>query len=145
MTEITVEYLAYVSEKAPINFAMKNTTWLTYGDKNTKTEKSETETYTYGIPVYKYTGIDTALEGAKFILSTNEQPSESNAIKFNPNGTIYPCPVHEYFSSPFQMKINFLEINEFITEENIAKNKQCNIENCKYCQKGVFQEIRLTK
>ena len=89
MTEITVEYLAYVSEKAPINFAMKNTTWLTYGDKKTKTEKSETETYTYGIPVYKYTGIDTALEGAKFILSTNEQPSESNAIKFNPNGTIY--------------------------------------------------------
>ena len=81
--------LAYVSEKAPINFAMKNTTWLTYGDKKTKTEKSETETYTYGIPVYKYTGIDTALEGAKFILSTNEQPSESNAIKFNPNGTIY--------------------------------------------------------
>ena len=68
---------------------MKNTTWLTYGDKKTKTEKSETETYTYGIPVYKYTGIDTALEGAKFILSTNEQPSESNAIKFNPNGTIY--------------------------------------------------------
>lgn len=52
--------------------------------KKTKTEKSETETYTYGIPVYKYTGIDTALEGAKFILSTNEQPSESNAIKFNP-------------------------------------------------------------
>lgn len=75
LTEITVEYLAYVSEKAPINFAMKNTTWLTYGDKKTKTEKSETETYTYGIPVYKYTGIDTALEGAKFILSTNEQPS----------------------------------------------------------------------
>lgn len=89
LREITVEYLAYVSEKAPINFAMKNTTWLTYGDKKTKTEKSETETYTYGIPVYKYTGIDTALEGAKFILSTNEQPSESNAIKFNPNGTIY--------------------------------------------------------
>ena len=43
------------------------------------------------------------------------------------------------------MKINFLEINEFITEENIAKNKQCNIENCKYCPQGVFQEIRLTK
>ena len=89
LTEITVEYIAIVSEKAPINTAMKNTTYLTYGDKKTKTEKSETETYTYGIPVYKYTGIDTALEGAKFILSTNEQPSESNAIKFNPNGTIY--------------------------------------------------------
>lgn len=66
-------------------------------------------------------------------------------LTFYPNGTIYPCPGHEYFSSPFQMKINFLEINEFITEENIAKNKQCNIENCKYCPQGVFQEIRLTK
>lgn len=68
---------------------MKNTTYLTYGDKNTKTEKSETETYTYGIPVFKYTGIDTALAGAKFILSTDELPNEKNAIKFNQNGSLY--------------------------------------------------------
>lgn len=89
LTEITVEYLAQVSENAPINTAMKNTTYLTYGDKNTKTEKSETETYTYGIPVFKYTGIDTPLADAKFILSTVENASEIDAIKFNSNGEVY--------------------------------------------------------
>lgn len=89
LKKITVEYLAKVSENAPINTAMKNTTYLTYGDKNTKSEKSETETYTYGIPVFKYTGVDTALKGAKFILSTEAQPNEKNAIKFNINGSIY--------------------------------------------------------
>lgn len=89
LTKITVEYYASVSKDAPINKPMKNTTYLTYGDKNTKTEKSETETYTYGIPVFKYTGIDTALAGAKFILSTDELPNEKNAIKFNQNGSLY--------------------------------------------------------
>ena len=89
LTKITVEYYAHVSENAPINKPMKNTTYLTYGDKNTKTEKSETETYTYGIPVFKYTGIDTPLAGAKFILSTDELPNEKNAIKFNQNGSLY--------------------------------------------------------
>lgn len=88
LTKITVEYLAQVSEDAPINTAMKNTTYLTYGDKNTKTEKSETETYTYGIPVFKYTGINTPLAGAKFILSTQELPDETNAIKFKQNGSL---------------------------------------------------------
>ena len=79
LTKITVEYYAQVSENAPINKPMKNTTYLTYGDKNTKTEKSETETYTYGIPVFKYTGIDTPLAGAKFILSTDELPNEKSS------------------------------------------------------------------
>ena len=61
---------------------MKNTTWLTYGDKNTETNKSETETFTYGIPVFKYTGTNTPLAGAKFILSKNQNVDDSNAIKF---------------------------------------------------------------
>ena len=89
LTEITVQYLAQVSENAPINTAMKNTTYLTYGDKDTKTEKSETETYTYGIPVFKYTGVDTPLAGAKFILSTKVDAGETDAIKFNSNGDVY--------------------------------------------------------
>lgn len=89
LTEITVQYLAQVSKYAPINTAMKNTTYLTYGDKNTKTEKSETETYTYGIPVFKYTGIDTPLADAKFILSKKADASVTDAIKFNPNGNMY--------------------------------------------------------
>lgn len=89
LTEITVQYLAQVSKNAPINFAMKNTTYLTYGDKNTKTEKSETETYTYGIPVFKYTGVATPLAGAKFILSTKADAGETDAIKFNSDGDVY--------------------------------------------------------
>lgn len=82
ITKITVQYLATVNDDAPINTAMKNTAWLTYGDKNTKTDKSETETYTYGIPVFKFTGNDTPLAGAKFILTTDKNVNEANAIKF---------------------------------------------------------------
>ena len=68
---------------------MKNTTWLTYGDKNTETDKSETKTYTYGIPVFKYTGTDTGLADAKFILSRKADASETDAIKFDSNGNTY--------------------------------------------------------
>lgn len=86
ITAIYVEYVAIVKDDAPINTAMKNTTYLTYGDNNLKTDESETETYTYGIPVYKYTGTNKALAGAKFILSKNENVNESNAIKFTQAG-----------------------------------------------------------
>lgn len=89
LTEIYVTYVAKVKDTAPINTPMKNTTWLTYGENNTKTEKSETETYTYGIPVFKYTGNDTGLAGAKFILSTKSDVTENNALKFDPNVPSY--------------------------------------------------------
>lgn len=89
LTKIYVKYYATVGNKAPINTAMKNTTYLTYGENNLETDKSETETYTYGIPVYKYTGTDTGLADAKFILSTVENPTDKDAIKFTPNGNIY--------------------------------------------------------
>lgn len=89
LTSINVEYYVLVSENAPINTAMKNTTYLTYGDKNTETDKSETKTYTYGIPVFKYTGTDTGLADAKFILSKKADASETDAIKFNQNGKLY--------------------------------------------------------
>lgn len=95
LTTIYVKYYATVGNKAPINTAMKNTTWLTYGKNNLETDTSETETYTYGIPVYKYTGTNTPLAGAKFILSTTEQPGPDNAIKFNPNGSLYRYSVDQ--------------------------------------------------
>lgn len=82
ITQIKVRYYAKVKDSALIDTAMKNTAWLTYGDKNTETDKSETETYTYGIKVFKYTGIETPLAGAKFILSEKENPSDKDAIKF---------------------------------------------------------------
>lgn len=89
LTEIYVTYVVDVKDDAPINESMKNTTWLTYGENNTKTEKSETDTYTYGIPVFKYTGNDAGLAGAKFILSRKLDATENDALKFDPNVPSY--------------------------------------------------------
>lgn len=95
LTKIYVKYYATVGNKAPINTAMKNTTYLTYGENNLKTDKSETETYTYGIPVFKYTGTDTGLADAKFILSKVENATEADAMKFTSNGYIYRYTVDQ--------------------------------------------------
>lgn len=89
LTKIYVKYYATVGNKAPINTAMKNTTYLTYGENNLETDKSETETYTYGIPVFKYTGTNTPLADAKFILSKVENATEADAIKLTSNGAFY--------------------------------------------------------
>lgn len=89
LTKIYVKYYATVGNKAPINTAMKNTTYLTYGENNLETDKSETETYTYSIPVFKYTGTNTPLADAKFILSKVENATEADAIKFTSNGAFY--------------------------------------------------------
>ncbi|WP_418968289.1 SpaA isopeptide-forming pilin-related protein [Catenibacterium sp.] len=67
---------------------MPNKAYLKYGD-HSKTEERETNTYTWGIPVFKYTGNDEALAGAKFILSTKENPSEEDALKFTNEGDKY--------------------------------------------------------
>lgn len=83
ITKIYIQYYAKVGVNAPINTAMSNTTWLTYGDNNTRTNESTTRTYTFGIPVFKYTGINkTPLAGAKFTLYTDELCSNDNALKF---------------------------------------------------------------
>lgn len=84
LNEITFTYGAQVKDDAPINTAMPNKAHLTYGDHST-TDESETNTYTWGIPVFKYTknaGNKVALAGAKFILATEQIPTETNALKF---------------------------------------------------------------
>lgn len=84
-TTITVMYFATVNENAPIKQAMENKTWLTYGDAQ-KTEESKTETYTFGIPVFKYKGTDTPLKDAQFILSTDPKCEDSEkTLKFKLN------------------------------------------------------------
>lgn len=86
LTQIYIKYLAKVKDNAVINEPMKNTTHLTYGDNNTETNKPETTTKTFGIPVFKYTGNDEALPGAKFILSTDPQCEDVNqTLKFKKN------------------------------------------------------------
>lgn len=85
ITKIIFQYSATVKDDAVVKDEMKNTTHLTYGDNNTTTEDSETITKTFGIPVFKYTGNNEALAGAKFILSTDPDCEESTAIKFTRN------------------------------------------------------------
>lgn len=89
VTTITVQYYAIVKDSAPIKTAMENTAWLTYGDKSTESNKSTTNTYTYGIPVFKHTGTGEAkqaLAGAKFKLYTDPQCNDDNkALKFKKN------------------------------------------------------------
>lgn len=98
LKEVTINYVATVKDDAVINEPMKNTTHLTYGDKSTGTKESETITKTFGIPVFKYTGERTPLEGALFILSTDStcqdetknlkfSLNESGKYRFNTNGT----------------------------------------------------------
>lgn len=86
--QILVRYAATVNSDAPINKAMNNKTWLTYGDKNTESNKSETNTYTFGIPVFKHTGTGNdkkALAGAEFKLYTKTTYTDENALKFTKN------------------------------------------------------------
>ena len=86
---LTGNYAATVNKNAKINEAINNTTWLSYGD-NQNTIDSKTKTYTFGIPVFKYTGTEkTALAGAKFRLYTDEQCKDKNVVKVKTNGTDY--------------------------------------------------------
>lgn len=92
LTKIYVRYIATVSKTAPIDTAMKNTTYLTYGDKNTPSEKAETKTYTYGIPVFKYTMKDetkNGLAGAKFSLYTDNNNGVGTILNFKNSGNEY--------------------------------------------------------
>lgn len=85
---IELVYFAKVKDTAQINTPMKNTTWLTYGEQNTPTIKLETNTYTFGIPVFKYTGNNKQpLAGAKFTLYTDESCAADKALKFSFNDT----------------------------------------------------------
>lgn len=85
--EIEITYRAKLNKNAQIGFSAqftenKNTAWLAYGD-NKKSEDSNTNVYTYQIPVLKYENTITGKKGlkdAKFTLSTDEQGQ--NKISF---------------------------------------------------------------
>lgn len=86
ITKIIFQYSATVKDDAVVKEKMKNTTHLTYGDRNTLTNESETFTKTFGIPVFKYTKNDQALAGAEFMLSTDPKcTDESKTLKFTLN------------------------------------------------------------
>lgn len=75
-----------MKDDAPIDTPLVNTSYLTYGE-NSRTEESKTQTFTYSIPILKYTGYNKALAGAKFILSKDSNPTEDNALKFVQSGS----------------------------------------------------------
>lgn len=92
VTTITIQYYATVKDSAPINTAMENKAWLTYGDNNTESNKPVTKTYTYGIHVFKYTkknDVNTGLAGAKFSLYTDNNNAVGSIINFKNNGNEY--------------------------------------------------------
>lgn len=70
--QIIVSYSAILNENAVVgNAGNKNDTWLKYGN-GTDTAHSSTTTKTYEIPVFKYTGNNKPLAGAKFTLYSDK-------------------------------------------------------------------------
>ena len=77
--DIYVHYAATVTKDAEISYSNSlkpntNKTYLTYGDNKTSNEAT-TQTYTCGIPVYKFTkkfGTNKALAGAEFKLHAKD-------------------------------------------------------------------------
>ena len=68
---------AYIGHNQTDNSGNKNTTWLTYGDSQTPNET--TNTYTYQIPVFKFTGQgsdEKGLSGATFELSKDKEGTQ---------------------------------------------------------------------
>ena len=88
--DLVVHYRAILTKEAVISYsntlnANTNTTYLTYGDNNIKSDTAETQTYTCGIPVYKFTkkfGAEKALAGAEFKLHAKDG-TVINLIKTN--------------------------------------------------------------
>lgn len=60
---------------------------------------------------------------------------------FYPNGTVDPCPGHEYFKSDYQYKIDYDKIDDFMKLDNLNKCKNICFDYCKYCPQGVHHEI----
>ena len=90
---VTLTYVAtFAAENGSyINQPMKNTTHLTYGDSNTESNTDETKTYTFGVPVLKYTkdenGVKKTLANAQFNLYKNSADDEKNKLKFTYDST----------------------------------------------------------
>lgn len=81
-----VTYNAILNEKAVIGGkGNTNETYLKYGEAS-ESIHSTTTTYTFGIPVFKYTNVNTPLAGAEFILSTDPKCEDSEkTLKFKLN------------------------------------------------------------
>jgi MoaA/NifB/PqqE/SkfB family radical SAM enzyme len=61
-------------------------------------------------------------------------------LTFYTNGTVYPCPPHEYFSSKGQHKVDYSLIDDFLTLDNLKKNINSYSEHCKYCPHMLYSD-----
>lgn len=68
---IVITYSATLNKQAKVGTSGNtNKTWLMYGENpGIKSNENSTTTFTYKIPVFKYTGSDQGLAGAKFQLN----------------------------------------------------------------------------
>lgn len=95
--KIVVVYNVILQSDAVIgNSGNLNKTWLTYGDKNTETNKSETITKTFEMNVFKFykdkknSDKETGLADAVFTLSKNQDGTNPIKLtKTNENSNIY--------------------------------------------------------
>lgn len=83
---IKVHYSVVVTSKAKTK--NENKTWVEYGDNNTHSNESNTITYTFSIPVFKYTGNNEPLEGVEFQLFT-DATNEEAPLTFINSGSTY--------------------------------------------------------
>ena len=88
--QILVTYSATLTDLAEVgNTGNKNTAKLQYSDNHT-TQESTTTTYTFGIPVFKYTGTEKkALAGAKFKLFADPKCEDGTEVKVKTDGVNY--------------------------------------------------------
>lgn len=87
--QIIVSYSATLNENAVVgNAGNKNETWLKYGN-STETTHSYTTTYTFEIPVFKYTGENTPLAGAKFTLYSDKECKNPISLVKEADNNVY--------------------------------------------------------
>ena len=72
-------------------------------------------------------------------------PWPGKHFTFYPNGTIDPCPGHEYFQSKYQLKCDYDNIEDFFTNKNLRKNFLTQYDYFKYCPQGEHKAIILNK
>lgn len=115
--QIIVSYSAILNENAVVgNAGNKNDTWLKYGN-GTDTAHSSTTTKTYEIPVFKYTGNNKPLAGAKFTLSKNSNGSDPiELIKVNDETKDLTYRVAKTGEKPVATEITTPSKGEFVIQ-----------------------------
>ena len=84
-TEITIKYLATINANALT--PLKNDAVVSFGDKNTHTQESETEVYNAQISVIKYDG-EVKEEGAKYLGGAGFKLKNSDGKFYHLEGTV---------------------------------------------------------